>query len=59
MNIQARVALDKERHPERFCPTHRCLWRTGDGTACPRHYREATREVWGDIQAEVRRAKGI
>ena len=27
MNIQAKVALDKEKHPERFCPVHRCLWR--------------------------------
>ena len=36
MNIQAKVALDKERHPERYCPTRRCLWRTGGGH-CPRH----------------------
>lgn len=41
MNIQAKVALDKEKHPERFCPTPRCLWRT-DGGHCPRH---AKREV--------------
>lgn len=27
MNIQAKVALDKEKHPERFCKVHRCLWR--------------------------------
>lgn len=27
MNIQAKVALDKEKHPERFCKTPRCLWR--------------------------------
>ncbi len=37
MNIQAKVALDKERHPERYCPVRRCLWRTGDGSHCPRH----------------------
>jgi hypothetical protein len=36
MNIQAKVALDKERHPERYCPARRCLWRTGGGH-CPRH----------------------
>ncbi len=36
MNIQAKVALDKERHPERYCPARRCLWRTGGGY-CPRH----------------------
>ena len=28
MNIQAKVALDKEKHPERFCPAPRCLWKT-------------------------------
>lgn len=28
MNIQAKVALDKEKHPERFCKQYRCLWRT-------------------------------
>jgi hypothetical protein len=27
MNIQAKVALDKEKHPERFCKQNRCLWR--------------------------------
>jgi hypothetical protein len=27
MNIQAKVALDKEKHPELFCPVARCLWR--------------------------------
>jgi hypothetical protein len=28
MNIQAKVALDKEKHPEHFCKVWRCLWRT-------------------------------
>jgi hypothetical protein len=27
MNIQAKVGLDKQRNPDRFCPVHRCLWR--------------------------------
>jgi hypothetical protein len=27
MNIQAKVALDKEKHSERFCKANRCLWR--------------------------------
>jgi len=27
MNIQAKVALDKQRHPERFCRAQRCLRR--------------------------------
>lgn len=52
MNVQAKVALDKEKHPERFCPAPRCLWRTTKlnddrktysfrdscpGGYCPRH----------------------
>ena len=47
MNIQAKVAVDKEKHPERFCPVRRCLWRTAKldhasqtysgGGYCPRH----------------------
>lgn len=28
MNINAKVAEDKKRHPERYCPAPRCLWRT-------------------------------
>ena len=30
------MAENKARHPERYCPTARCLWRTGGGY-CPRH----------------------
>lgn len=50
--IQARVALDKDARPERYCPVPRCLWRTGGG-CCPRHggrvdrvaaYRKSRRE---------------
>jgi hypothetical protein len=26
MNIQAKVALDKEKHPEKYCPAPRCLF---------------------------------
>lgn len=37
MRIAARVAQDKREHPEKFCPIDRCLWRTGDGSRCPRH----------------------
>lgn len=35
-SVAARVARNKERHPERYCPASRCLWRTGGGY-CPRH----------------------
>jgi hypothetical protein len=41
------VALEKQSHPERFCPFPRCLWRTakldhtiglrGPGGLCPGH----------------------
>lgn len=27
MNIQAKVAIEKQAHPERFCKHPRCLWR--------------------------------
>jgi len=47
MNINARVAEDKRKHPERFCPAPQCLWRTAKlddatqtcsgGGYCPRH----------------------
>lgn len=52
MNIQAKVVLDKQQHPERFCPVPRCLWKTAQldhgaqtystrsncpGGYCPRH----------------------
>jgi hypothetical protein len=47
MNIQAKVAIDKQKHPERFCPAPRCLWKTAKlnhktqihegGGYCPRH----------------------
>jgi hypothetical protein len=49
MNPQAKVADDKRKHPERFCPVPRCLWRTAKldhatqsysgGGYCPRHAR--------------------
>ena len=35
--VAAKVAESKRLHPERFCPASRCLWRTGDGSPCPRH----------------------
>jgi len=44
----ASVALDKQRKPERYCPAIRCLWRTGDGTYCPRH---APRETVAGTQS--------
>ena len=35
-DVAAKVAANKQKHPERFCPVPRCLWRTGGGR-CPRH----------------------
>jgi hypothetical protein len=27
MNIQAKVAIDKQKHPELYCPAAKCLWK--------------------------------
>jgi hypothetical protein len=55
MSTQAKVAIEKREHPERFCPAYRCLWRTAKlnhatglregGGYCPRHKpREVVRQ---------------
>lgn len=36
MSTAAKVAQNKAKHPERYCPENGCLWRT-DGSRCPRH----------------------
>jgi hypothetical protein len=36
MCTAAKVAQDRQKHPERYCPANRCLWRTNGGY-CPRH----------------------
>lgn len=42
--VAAKVAADKLKHPERYCPVKRCLWRVFDASntqvpfmACPKH----------------------
>ena len=37
MSTASKVAEDKLNHPWKFCPVKRCLWKTGDGSYCPRH----------------------
>ena len=40
MRIAAKVRLEKEAHPERFCRDARCLWRVVTRLGpnpCPRH----------------------
>jgi len=37
MGTAAKVAKRKEEHPELYCPAKKCLWRTNDGSYCPRH----------------------
>lgn len=47
LNIRTKVALDKAKHPERYCPEPGCLWKTSKlnhetqqregGGRCPRH----------------------
>jgi hypothetical protein len=54
MSTQAKVAIEKREHPERFCPAYRCLWRTAKlnhatgqregGGYCPRHKPAVKRE---------------
>jgi hypothetical protein len=46
-NTNAKIAMDKEKHPERYCPQKGCLWKTTKlnhmtnvhegGGYCPRH----------------------
>lgn len=55
MNVNAKVALNKQAHPERYCPVPRCLWKTAKlnhatqtfegGGYCPRHAKAANREA--------------
>jgi hypothetical protein len=67
MNIQAKVALDKEKHPERFCKVSRCLWRVlvchpmtremvpalnCEGGYCPRHIPASKFEVDRENEAQ-------
>ena len=35
--LQVQVAKEKEKNPNLFCPTRKCLWKTFDGSYCPRH----------------------
>ena len=45
--VAAKVAENKARHPERYCPAPKCLWHTSGGY-CPRHTpvrAEASQEV--------------
>lgn len=43
MRIAAKVRLEKEAHPARFCPDKRCLWRIRRAddwkvlSPCPKH----------------------
>ena len=46
-SAQVSAALNKEAHPEVYCPARKCLWRTGGGY-CPRHpepVREHSRRI--------------
>ena len=44
-SVARSVREAKEKYPERYCPTPGCLWRTGDGSYCPRHYKQMEREA--------------
>jgi hypothetical protein len=36
-SVAASVRKDKEKHPEKYCPITKCLWKTKDGSPCPNH----------------------
>jgi hypothetical protein len=40
MSTASKVALDKQRNPTKYCPEPRCLWRTGTGQRCSRHWQK-------------------
>jgi len=42
--VAAKVAANKARHPELYCPNAKCLWRTGGGY-CPRHQPANSRQL--------------
>lgn len=48
--VAAKVAAEKIEHPEKFCPVKKCLYKTGDGSRCPRH-----REIPIAPMAEIRK----
>jgi len=50
-SVAKSVRLDKEAHPDRYCPERRCLWRTETGFYCPNHGGER-RSVEELIRAE-------
>lgn len=35
-SVAKSVRLNKERRPDQYCPSPKCLWRTGGGF-CPKH----------------------
>lgn len=51
-NVAAKVAEEKQKHPDRYCPVPRCLWKTArldhatqtfvGGGCCPRHGRKVS-----------------
>ena len=68
MNIQAKVAIDKQKHPERFCPAPHCLWKTAKlnhktqvhegGGHCPRHRTGELNRLVKERVAEIMASRG-
>lgn len=54
MSTAAKVARHKQNNPALYCPTGRCLWRTGGGP-CPRHCKTAP-DRKSDVLEPIRRA---
>ena len=54
--VAAKVAANKARHPELYCPAPKCLWRTGGGW-CPRHQTENSGNGFCSAMAPARRGQ--
>lgn len=53
MSTASKVAEDKLNHPWKLCPVNRCLWKTGDGSYCPRHKQHKAMEIKGESNEET------
>ena len=56
MSTASKVAENKERYPDKYCPAPRCLWRTGGGR-CPRHIVDTM--TTAQIEADAERIRAI
>lgn len=53
--VQASTGLRKQEKPHLYCPSHACLWMTGDGRPCPRHGGPVWTKTWEELARLVSR----